>query len=123
MKKAYREWINKQVPKDCTGECEEITEEMGGAFPELVKVRGHYHCPVLGKRQHWWLKTKTGQIVDPTKAQFPSGGAFEYEEHVEGSEEPVGKCMQCGEYVYLSAGAGTHACSKKCLDALARAYG
>lgn len=37
------------------------------AFPELKRVRGHYHCPWLSKAQpHWWCVDPDGNIVDPT---------------------------------------------------------
>lgn len=94
----YSSYINKL--ENVTGKCQEITTDMLIRFPELSRVRGYYHCPIWGKREHWWLKNKIGQIIDPTSSQFPSKGTGEYEEHIEGSVEPTGKCLGCGEYVY-----------------------
>lgn len=98
------------------GKCAEITLEIAEKDPSLTRVRGHYICPIWGKRGHWWLKKEDGTIVDPTKAQFPSGGFGEYIEWVEGAEEPTGICMNCGEEVYGS----DYFCSKRC-EALVRA--
>jgi hypothetical protein len=33
------------------------------------------YTPVRGN-QHWWLRTPTGDIIDPTAAQYPEG--FDY---------------------------------------------
>ena len=109
MQQAYENWIAVNV-KDTYGNCVFVTLQMQKAFPSLIRVRGHYHCPVWGKRPHWWLKTDSGEIVDPTASQFPSQGGGRYVEWVEGSEEPTGKCLNCGDYVYRFS---TH-CSEKC---------
>lgn len=91
----YQEWIDQL--DDVTGKCEEITAAMAEAFPELRRVRGHYHCWIWGKREHWWLMDGD-EVVDPTAAQFPSKGEGSYVEW-EG-EEPTGMCPNCGEYCY-----------------------
>lgn len=96
----YAAWIAANVHGSGLGACNDVTERMVAAFPELTRVRGHYHCPVWGRREHWWCVTAGGVIVDPTAHQFPSRGAGHYEPHVEGSLEPTGKCLGCGEYVW-----------------------
>jgi hypothetical protein len=110
----YEAWIETNV-QEAYGRCDEVTRAMAEAFPELRRVRGHYYCLVWGERTHWWLVTPGGAIVDPTAKQFPSGGRGVYEPWAEGTEEPSGKCPNCGGYVY---GGGT-ACSDTC----AREYG
>ena len=94
----YDEWI--ECVGHPEGRCKSVTLRMKIVFPELTRVRGHYHCWVWGKREHWWLIDPDGEIVDPTAAQFPSHGAGIYAPWKEGSPEPMGKCLNCGEYVY-----------------------
>jgi len=95
----YEDWIKENV-FDGTGRCLEFSMKMKEVFPELKLVRGHYICYCWGKRDHWWLKTEEGVLVDPTKNQFPSKGSGEYEEWCEGREEPTGRCLNCRKYVY-----------------------
>lgn len=96
VEKKYREYIKKvkQWKYTCTSE----TLKMQNMFPELIRVRGHYKCPLAGLRQHWWLVTGDNEIIDPTKKQFVAGG--DYIPWKEESPEPTGKCMQCGMLVY-----------------------
>ena len=78
MKPEYRAWCAVHVgttAEDCYGRCAWATLAMQIAFPELIRVRGHYLCLIWGERDHWWLTTPEGEIVDPTAAQFPSKGA------------------------------------------------
>lgn len=95
----YSKWIVNTI-NDTYGKCEEYTQKMNDVFPELERVRGHYFCPIWGKREHWWLISSRGKIVDPTKNQFPSKGIGEYVQLDESMPEPTGKCPNCGEYVY-----------------------
>ncbi len=91
----YAEWITANVEK-AYGQCAEVTEAMAVAFPELTRVRGHYYCTTWGERAHWWLVTPTGEIVDPTAKQFPSGGRGAYVKWDETRAEPTGMCPNCG---------------------------
>jgi hypothetical protein len=96
--------------KEVYGKCAEATQQMAVQFPELQRVRGHYYCPVWGEREHWWLKTQDGEIIDPTASQFPSKGHGEYIEWIEGTPEPPGVCLNCGSYVYDN----NSFCCKRC---------
>lgn len=117
MKPEYADWIAQNVPANPWTLCAGITVKMAAAFPELRRVRGHYHCPIApdlpNGTPHWWLVAPDGSIVDPTASQFVSGGAGEYVEHV--GDEPTGKCMDCGAYTYR----GESFCSTKCEHATA----
>jgi len=104
----YSEWIEHVGHPE--GRCEEVTLQMQVVFPELKRVRGHYYCPAWGEREHWWLVDPEGDIVDPTKAQFPSYGCGTYIAWVEGDPEPTGMCLNCGEYVYD----GSRHCNEAC---------
>lgn len=76
------------------GKCKEMAEAAVVADPSLTLVRGHYHCLLWGKQQHWWAKRPNSEIIDPTKNQFPSKGAGEYVEfdgHIE--------CSNCGKSI------------------------
>lgn len=96
-------------PETALGRCKEFAEDMQSEFPELRLVRGYYHDPQWGKREHWWLMLED-RIIDPTAIQFPSAGQGRYEELPEGEEEPTGKCLNCGEHTY-----GTSKfCSPRC---------
>ena len=73
------------------GKCREMSEELVSKDPSLTLVRGHYHCPFWNKQPHWWVKDKNGQIIDPTKNQFPSKGNGEYVEF-----NGIISCSECG---------------------------
>lgn len=109
MKQQYKDWITANVTESTYGKCVEITTAMQVAFPELVRVRGHYYCWVWGERAHWWLLDGE-EIIDPTKEQFPSCGNGEYVQWVEGTPEPTGSCMNCGGWCYN----GQNCCSDNC---------
>lgn len=114
----YVEWIRWFADRhdgDVNGECEDATDAMVAAFPELRRVRGHVTmlaAPDGDTRPwpHWWCVTPEGEIVDPTRAQFP--GPLDYEEHDEDRGEPSGVCPNCSGLVY---GGGT-CCSDRCHD-------
>lgn len=112
----YQEWIAANVKGDGYGQCAEVTAAMAQAFPELTRVRGHYLDAWWGERAHWWCIAPDGTVVDPTAAQFPTAGAGVYLPWDEGAEEPSGKCIECGAYVY----GGGSVCSDACGDAQIR---
>lgn len=106
----YQQWIKDNVSGDGYGQCNIITLQMAKAFPELIRVRGHYYCMIWGERTHWWLITWDGEIIDPTAAQFPSKGAGVYVPWGEDEKEPTGRCLNCGDLVYT----GGVFCSDNC---------
>jgi hypothetical protein len=113
----YEEWISENVEGDGYGKCDEYTLKMQAVFPELTRMKGFYHCPIWGQRTHWWLITDFGEVVDPTKAQFPSKGTCEYEELLDIELEdrlPCGKCMNCGEEIYKKNFYASDMCSEEC---------
>ena len=105
MKQHYQEYINQLT--EVKGKCAEITLDMQGKFPELVRVRGYYVCPLVGERPHWWLKDGQ-EVVDPTAAQFSGFG--QYQEWDETQQEPTGMCPNCGGHSYD----GATCCSSNC---------
>lgn len=72
---------------NCYKECEKLVAEN----PALKMVRGHYDDPIWGPQPHWWCVNEAGEVIDPTKNQFPSKGFAEYIEF-DGNVE----CSQCG---------------------------
>ncbi|MCK9567537.1 hypothetical protein M0R72_01145 [Candidatus Pacearchaeota archaeon] len=97
----YAEWIAAYIESQngiVYGQCSSAVAAMVKVFPELRIVRGHVFDLQLGQRSHWWLVTAAGEIVDPTKGQFPC--LMEYEEWVPGTEVRVGACMQCGADIW-----------------------
>lgn len=127
----YEEWIKAYVARvksQLLGRCAEAVQEMAAAFPALRVAKGHVDVPGWGRRGHWWLVDKDGQIVDPTAGQFPA--IFGYEEYQDGQEIRVGTCMNCGEGTYAYsmaeaeaiAGCPPSVCSPDCERALHAYY-
>lgn len=97
----YAEWISRNIDGEPTlGRCKEWAERMKEEHPELRVVRGHYICPIWGKRGHWWCESPAGGVVDPTATQFPSRGIGEYVEFKDSDPVPTGLCPECGEEVF-----------------------
>lgn len=128
----YQTWIENWLEKnsgpneDGYGQCKQAAEEMAKAFPELAITKGHAYCPSpWNRRDHWWLKTATGEIVDPTAKQFPL--IFEYEEYFPGMHIRLGKCMECGAEIMgpesLEGVYSTTFCSEACAQATAAYLG
>lgn len=124
----YWAWIGEYVERhggNPLGLCVNACKEMSEAFPELVTVRGHVYCS-WGKRGHVWLTDPDGNIVDPTRAQFPD--PIHYEPWAPGEEVRVGTCMNCGDGIWralktLDEDPGSpSACSPECLAELEHHY-
>ena len=107
----YDDWIkSRNLPLRPCGLCGVVTDAMRQAFPELARVRGHVIDMCDDQRYpHWWLVTSEGEIIDPTVDQF-DGMVIAYEPWSEGTQEPTGKCHDCGGYVYD----GSSFCSDAC---------
>lgn len=116
MESRYQEWIDAYVARHegfVRGKCAEATTEMVAAFPELRRACG-FVATVWGDDQHWWCVTSTGEIVDPTRAQFPA--VFGYEEVDPAHPHrkiPTGTCANCGGDAFD----GDTVCGKSCHDA------
>jgi hypothetical protein len=77
------------------GKCKEFCDELVAKDPTLTLVRGHYWCPIWNsEEQHWWCKDQEGNIVDPTKLQFPSVGCGIYTEF-----NGIVTCSECGKEI------------------------
>ena len=123
MDDRYEIWIEAHYrsAESALGCCEEATRAMVRAFPELRRVKGHYDCPLWGRRMHWWCETPGGEVTDPTRAQFPTRGlAGTYEEASPETLVRTGACMQCGRDILVplaeaerGARGGTF-CSEEC---------
>lgn len=96
------------------GTCKEACEAVKSQQPDLEMIRGYYHCPMWGKREHWWLRDALGQITDPTVKQFPTCGVGAEYEEFDGTCE----CEQCGKQITeeVATTYGNYAfCSTPCL--------
>ncbi len=98
-----------------TGTCAEAVNGMVALFTELKAVRGHArlltpNLPDYERKDwpHWWCVTEAGEIVDPTRSQFP--GDIEYVPLDESKGEPTGRCPNCGDVCYDFS----YLCSEKC---------
>lgn len=65
--------------KKYRGKCKELCTLLVSQNPDLVIMRGYYHDALWGKQPHWWCKDKLGNIIDPSKKQFPDQNG-DYEE-------------------------------------------
>lgn len=127
MEDKYREWIDLNYPDSSSGygKCKEACEAMKAAFPELIITNGFvevfaWNC---NDRQHWWLKTKDQEIIDPTRKQFP--GLIEYREIEDdhpARNYPTCKCMNCGEVYFGTSNRSRTVCSPKCAKELEDYY-
>ena len=76
------------------GRCKELSEELVRNDPSLRLVRGFYHEPTWGTKEgHWWCVDQAGNIIDPSKDQFPTGGIIDCYEEFDGTCE----CADCGK--------------------------
>jgi hypothetical protein len=119
----YAEYIQTFFAGDVRARCESATRAMLEVFPELRRVRGFYYDAMWGARTHWWCVAPDGSIVDPTSRQFPSQGAGHYQEWREGDEEPSGRCLGCGDYIFESRRGGSFVCGPACEWEVARYLG
>jgi hypothetical protein len=111
----YQQWIT-DYKGDIFRKCKEVTIEMQSIFPELRIAKGLVQIVEnLKWYQHQWLVDSEENIVDPTAAQWE--GILEYREIKEGEPRPVGKCMNCGEFVFSDTKFGSEICSAKCYSA------
>lgn len=75
------------------GKCKEMSEALIADDHTLRLVRGYYYEPQWNREEpHWWCVKPCGEIVDPSKKQFPSGGVSEWYTEFDGSVV----CEQCG---------------------------
>jgi hypothetical protein len=126
----YQDWITSYIASNngiVYGKCSVAVQEMIKVFPELKIVRGHIFDLMWGRRSHWWLSTADGEIIDPTKSQFPC--VVEYEEWLPGTEVRVGKCMNCGNEIFAIVDSldepiiNKSVCSDECEKELMKEFG
>jgi len=98
QKENYKNWI-KNYTGDIYRKCVQVSKEMQLVFPELIIAQGMVKLLDNGKwYPHQWLVDLEGNIVDPTAHQWI--GIEEYKHIGKNDDKPVGKCMQCGEWMY-----------------------
>ena len=115
----YQKWID-NYPGDIYRKCKEVSEEMKIVFPDLIIARGLVKLFDNGKwYQHQWLKTVDEEIIDPTAKQWIM--IEEYKEIKEEDDKPVGKCSNCGEYVF-GRFINTIFCSEDCCREFNESY-
>lgn len=98
------------------GTCAEAVRLLVARFPALVAVRGHVRmldAPAYERAvwPHWWATKPGGEVVDPTRAQFP--GRVAYEPLDEARGEPTGRCPNCGELAYDHRYVCSDACERE----------
>jgi hypothetical protein len=121
----YARWMADYVTsvgghKKTHGKCGAATTSMVEAFPELRAVYGHIETS-WGRRSHWWCVTPDGDVLDPTIGQFDALFG-EYEELLEGDDERLGKCMNCGDEIWGPRGQDicNCICSRRCAEVFNR---
>lgn len=111
MNAEYKYWID-NYKGDIYRKCIEVTNEMKKNFPELVIVQGLVQIIENCKwYEHQWLEDIEGNIIDPTKKQW--AGIIEYKKIGKGDNKPIGKCPNCGEWIFEN-GYSSFVCSEKC---------
>ena len=98
------------------GKCKKMAEALANKDSSLTLARGHYICPLEGKMQHWWAKTKDGEIIDPTSRQFYSGGTMGEYVEFDGIVE-CGCCKMEAEESNAVFYGRYGFCSQKCMSA------
>ena len=124
----YEAWIAAWVLKQpfLRGTCARGAKEMVEAFPELRRVAGWVFGPKMPPTEHFWCVTRDAAIVDPTAGQFE--GELNYREFRPGDSVCVGRCMNCGDYIYAPVeslddpGNRRSVCSDACENALEAEY-
>jgi hypothetical protein len=107
----YREGIN-NYNGDIYRKCKEVSLEMQQVFPELRIAKGLVNIIEDDKQyQHQWLVSPEGDIIDPTAKQW--AGVYNYIEIKENDPYPIGKCMNCGEWVFSDSDSAPF-CSERC---------
>lgn len=96
------------------GQCRRVSEALVAEVSGLTLVPGKVLLWTGDWVPHWWTVDAHGAIYDPTVEQWPAPPVC-YEPW-EGPL-PIGKCMQCGGYVFPCAPSAM-SCSKVCDDIL-----
>lgn len=82
------------------------------AFPELRIAKGMVlTIEKMEWYQHQWCVDQDNRIVDPTADQWTK--IIEYKEIKSEDAKPIGKCPNCGEWIF-EGGYSTDICSEKC---------
>lgn len=69
--KIYEDWITQNITlEDAYENCAFWSLVMSRDFPELTIIKGSVQHPYSKCCYHEYLKTPTGEIVDPTRIQF-----------------------------------------------------
>lgn len=81
------------------GLCHEAVLDLIELCPELHMVRGQIYMLEASDDDkqpwpHWWCVTNDGEVVDPTRDQFP--GSIRYVPWNESLGPPRRKCLNCG---------------------------
>ena len=81
------------------GKCKEFSEALIEKDSSLRLVRGFYFCPIIKKEEmHWWCEAPNGEIIDPTRKQFPSTGEGTYREF-----DGWLRCSNCDSRVHIDS--------------------
>jgi hypothetical protein len=117
----YKLWVKQHYPnaKAATGQCHQAAKAMVKEFPELRLARGFVSTPDA-ELTHWWCVDQEGDVIDPTRHQFPL--VFWYTEISDDhplAKYPMKKCMNCGEMYLQSEGHSYDpACDEYCFKEL-----
>jgi hypothetical protein len=99
----YDDWIKANYNRESSyGQCKSAVELMKSEFPELTITNGFVEDVFWDQREHWWLKTPEGEIVDPTKSQFNCVLSYtEIDDSHPSRNYESGTCANCGEHYYI----------------------
>jgi len=97
------------------GKCKEFAEKYVTDNPDFRVACGFYYDPLMNSdEEHYWCVNKeTGEIHDPTRKQFPSGGIPSFYREFNG----FFSCEQCGKECHHESmihSGRFHFCSVRC---------
>ena len=76
LREPYRTWVEKEWAHPLTGHCYVACE----ALYSLLGGKAAGYTPMCQKHEggpHWWLRGPSGEVIDPTAAQFSSPVPYE----------------------------------------------
>lgn len=99
--------------KKYRGMCKTLSEEECKKNTNFKLMKGWYYCPIWNsEEQHYWCEDEKGNIIDPSKLQFPSKGQGKYKKYkgvfpcssckTDIKESDIDKNLVQGKYIFCS---------------------
>lgn len=132
MNPKYLSWIQENYPTSDSAfnQCSFACHKMKAQFPELQITNGTVQVGCeKEERTHWWLKTSSNQIIDPTAHQYDLFNMKivfynEIDDNHDLRKYKLIKCMNCGDKYFLGKNNWNNSmcCSDRCSSDLENYY-